>query len=58
MAKAPVRPDPASPADGDAFLEIDAAKYEEARRDPVVQELADEADRLAAALERDVNRSS
>ena len=39
--------------DGDAFLEIDAAEFEEARRDPVVREFAQRADRaLRDAEER------
>jgi hypothetical protein len=54
MAKPATRPaaplQPESPGSG-AFLEIDAAEFEEARRDPVVQEFAREADRVVREAE-------
>ncbi|HEV2813744.1 MAG TPA: hypothetical protein VGW10_10880 [Solirubrobacteraceae bacterium] len=40
-AAAPLQPDP---PDGEAFLEIDGAEFEEARRDPVVRQFAQRAE--------------
>ncbi len=47
---APVQPEP---PDGEAFLEIDAAEFEAARRDPVVRQFAQRAENaLREAEER------
>ncbi len=46
---APLQPEEPS---GDAFLEIDAAEFEEARRDPVVRDFAARADRALRDAEQ------
>jgi hypothetical protein len=46
---APLQPEP---PDGEAFLEIDAAEYEAARRDPVVRQFASDADRAVREAEQ------